>query len=135
LVGVIAHVGSGFGAQPAYVLGELTACSRCGVRVDDASVIAEDEHTDTPRTEAGTGEQASREQFDVVTMGADEQDPFGEVHAGFRATYPAACIHLAARCSPSTSGVDGTQPNSSRRRSTEAHRRHHPVPIARLFET
>jgi hypothetical protein len=86
LIGMIAHVGSGFGAQPAYVLGELTARPRGGVRVDDASVIAEDEHADAPPTEAGAGEQASREQFDVVTVGADEEDPFSEVHAGFRAT-------------------------------------------------
>jgi hypothetical protein len=49
-------------------------------------VIAEDEHANAPPAEAGAGEEASREQFDVVTMGADEQDPFGEVHAGFRAT-------------------------------------------------
>jgi hypothetical protein len=39
-----------------------------------------------PSVEAGACEEAPGEELDVVAMGADEEDPLGQVHAGFRWT-------------------------------------------------
>ena len=49
-------------------------------------MVAEDEHSDAPAVEARAREQAAGKQLDVVAMGADEEDPVGQVHAGFRWT-------------------------------------------------